>query len=80
LPILLPILARVSTGQARQTRIGYLLGDCCGRPARTPAATLPRFRRVGPAEAATLVPRYAGRPARRPVGWDGQVVDDARWS
>jgi glycerol-3-phosphate dehydrogenase len=79
LPVLLPLGPRVTRWQARLGYVGYALGDLLRSAARTPAAVLPRVRRVGPAEAAMLVPGISRDGLRGGlVAWDGQVVDDAR--
>jgi glycerol-3-phosphate dehydrogenase len=79
LPMLLPFLPPVSTRDARLLHLGYRLGDLLRAAARTPAAVLPRVRRVGAAEAATLVPAVRRDGLRGGlIGWDGQLVDDAR--
>jgi glycerol-3-phosphate dehydrogenase len=79
LPILLPFLPAVSTRDARLLRLGYALGDLLRAAAGTPAAALPRARRVGPAEAATLAPAVRRDGLRGGlIAWDGQLVDDAR--
>ena len=79
LPILVPFLAAISARQVRQVRIGYGAGDLLRAAARTPAAVLPRTRRIGPDQAAMLAPAIRRDGLRGGlVGWDGQVVDDAR--
>ncbi|WP_035803293.1 glycerol-3-phosphate dehydrogenase/oxidase [Kitasatospora mediocidica] len=79
LPQLVPLLPSVSRGQAALVHTGFLAGDALRLSARTPAAVLPRARRVGAAEAATLTPavRTAGLRGAL-VAHDGQLVDDAR--
>lgn len=79
LPMLLPLASYVDTNTARIYRAGIGAGDLLRRAARTPAAILPRPRRVSAAEARRLVP--ALRPDSLTGGYlhhDGQVVDDAR--
>jgi glycerol-3-phosphate dehydrogenase len=79
LPILLPFLPGLSARQARLLQTGYLAGDLLRAAAGTPAAVLPRARRVGPMEASALVPAVRRDGLRGGlVAWDGQAVDDAR--
>lgn len=77
LPYLVPDGGSRTEGAA--TRAGLVLGDVLRAAARTPAGVLPRSRRVGPAEAARLVPGLAPTgPGGALLGWDGQLEDDAR--
>lgn len=79
LPILLPFLPGLRPYQTRLAQAGYLAGDLLRAAARTPAAVLPRARRVGPVEASALVPAVRRDGLRGGlIAWDGQLVDDAR--
>ncbi|MER5635422.1 glycerol-3-phosphate dehydrogenase/oxidase [Kitasatospora sp. NPDC002227] len=79
LPQLVPLLPSVGRGQAALVRTGFLAGDLLRLAARTPAAVLPRPRRVGAAEALELAPalRTEGLSGAL-VNYDGQLIDDAR--
>ncbi|MDH6135735.1 glycerol-3-phosphate dehydrogenase [Kitasatospora sp. MAA4] len=79
LPQLVPLLPSVSRAQAALVHTGFLAGDALRLSARTPAAVLPRARRVGAAEAAALTPAVRTQGLRGAlVAHDGQLVDDAR--
>lgn len=79
LPQLLPFVDGVSTTQRAVGSAGFLLGDGLRRVARTPAAVLPRPRRVRAGEAVSLFPALSRRGLRGGmVATDGQLVDDAR--
>ncbi|MEU8775447.1 glycerol-3-phosphate dehydrogenase/oxidase [Streptomyces sp. NPDC048606] len=79
LPQMVPLLPSVSRRAALLVRTGFTAGDALRMAARTPAALLPRARRVGPAEAARLVPAVRTQGLRGAlVAHDGQLVDDAR--
>ncbi|MEW1907405.1 glycerol-3-phosphate dehydrogenase/oxidase [Kitasatospora sp. NPDC085895] len=79
LPQLVPLLPSVGRGQAALVRAGFLAGDALRAVAGTPAAVLPRVRRIGAEETVRLVPavRTAGLSGAL-VAHDGQLVDDAR--
>jgi len=79
LPQLVPLLPSMGRGQAALVHVGFLAGDLLRASARTPAALLPRVRRVGAAETVKLVPavRTDGLGGAL-VAHDGQLVDDAR--
>lgn len=79
LPMVVPLLAQVSAQQAALTGAGFLAGDLLRAAAHTPAAILPRPRRVHAAEVAHWVPAVR-RPGLRGglLSWDGQLEDDAR--
>jgi glycerol-3-phosphate dehydrogenase len=79
LPVVVPLVPALDRRAARETRIGFALGDGLRRAAGTRRALLPRARRVSPAEALRLAPgvrRHGLRGAL--VGWDAQLEDDAR--
>ena len=79
LPNLLPLSSYVDKTAARIYRAGIEAGDLLRRVARTPTATLPRPRRISPAETLAFAP--ALRPQSLAGGYlhyDGQLVDDAR--
>ncbi|GAB1693663.1 glycerol-3-phosphate dehydrogenase/oxidase [Krasilnikovia sp. M28-CT-15] len=79
LPSVLPQTPLVSGGRAALARAGFAAGDALRAAAGTPAARLPRSRRISPAEVSRLVPAVRRAGLRGGVlGWDGQLVDDAR--
>ncbi|GAB1642248.1 glycerol-3-phosphate dehydrogenase/oxidase [Krasilnikovia sp. MM14-A1259] len=79
LPSVLPQTPLVSGGRAALARAGFAAGDALRAAAHTPAARLPRSRRISPAEVTRLVPAVRRAGLRGGVlGWDGQLVDDAR--
>ncbi|MFG3618219.1 glycerol-3-phosphate dehydrogenase/oxidase [Nocardia sp. NPDC047654] len=79
LPQLVPLLPNVDAVQASLVRAGFLAGDLLRRGAGTPAAILPRSRRVAAAEAVRLAPTVRRADLRGGLqAWDGQLVDDAR--
>lgn len=79
LPQLLPFVDAVTARQRVLGSAGLWLGDGLRRVARTPAAVLPRPRRVRPAESVSLFPALSRRGLRGGmVATDGQLVDDAR--
>ena len=79
LPYLVPADPDGSRVEQTATRAGLVLGDVLRAAARTPSGVLPRSRRIGPAEAARLVPGLAPTgPGGALLGWDGQLEDDAR--
>ncbi|WP_040599910.1 glycerol-3-phosphate dehydrogenase/oxidase, partial [Patulibacter medicamentivorans] len=79
LPYLIPLAHGVGRVEGAELRVGLGLGDALRAAARTPAAALPRARRVTPAEALHLAPGLADRELRGAIlGWDGQLEDDAR--
>lgn len=79
MPQLVPLLPDMPPSARKLVRAGFLAGDALRRLAGTPAATLPRSRRVTAARAAELVPavRRDGL-AGAFLAYDGQLVDDAR--
>jgi glycerol-3-phosphate dehydrogenase len=79
LPFVLPLTPQVSPARTALTRVGFAAADALRGAAGTPAAALPRSRRVSAAEVLRLVPAV-GRIGLRGglVQWDGQLVDDAR--
>ncbi|MEV6322282.1 glycerol-3-phosphate dehydrogenase/oxidase [Nocardia sp. NPDC051787] len=79
LPQLVPLLPGVGAAHAALVRAGFLAGDLLRRGAGTPAAILPRSRRVAAAEALRLAPTVRRAGLRGGLqAWDGQLVDDAR--
>jgi glycerol-3-phosphate dehydrogenase len=79
MPQLVPLLPEMSASARALVRAGFLAGDGLRRLAGTPAATLPRSRRVTAQRAAELVPavRRDGL-AGAFLAYDGQLIDDAR--
>ncbi|MGN2640899.1 glycerol-3-phosphate dehydrogenase/oxidase [Nocardia takedensis] len=79
LPQLVPLLPPLGRVEQVAIRAGYAAGDILRRAAGTPAATLPRARRVAAAEALRLAPTLRRAGLRGGLqAWDGQLVDDAR--
>ncbi|MFI9403489.1 glycerol-3-phosphate dehydrogenase/oxidase [Nocardia sp. NPDC052316] len=79
LPQLVPLLPGLGAAQSALVRAGFLAGDALRRGAGTPAAILPRSRRVAAAEALRLAPTVRRDGLRGGLqSWDGQLVDDAR--
>ncbi|MGQ4596507.1 FAD-dependent oxidoreductase [Nocardia sp. R6R-6] len=79
LPQLVPLLPGIGAAQAALVRTGFLAGDLLRRGAGTPAAILPRSRRVAAAEVLRLAPTVRRAGLRGGLqAWDGQLVDDAR--
>ncbi len=79
LPALIPLASSVTRLQGAVSRGGLLAGDLLRRTAGTSADTLPRPRRLTPAETRRLAPvlRAAGLRGAL-LSWDGQLEDDAR--
>lgn len=79
MPQLVPLLPAMGGAQRALVRTGFLAGDGLRRLAGTPAAALPRSRRVTADRAIELVPavRRVGL-AGGLLAFDGQVIDDAR--
>ncbi|WP_280401370.1 glycerol-3-phosphate dehydrogenase/oxidase [Nocardia carnea] len=79
LPQLVPLLPGLGFGPRTLIRTGFLAGDLLRAGARTPAAVLPRSRRVTRAETLRLAPTVRQDGLRGGLqAWDGQLVDDAR--
>ncbi|MFD9125027.1 glycerol-3-phosphate dehydrogenase/oxidase [Kitasatospora sp. NPDC059571] len=79
LPQVVPLLPSVRPAQAALVLTGFLAGDALRATAGTPAALLPRARRIGPAAAAGLAPAVRTDGLRGAlVAHDGQLIDDAR--
>lgn len=79
LPQVVPLLPEVSRKQALLVQAGFRAGDALRMTARTPSSVLPRPRRFGPADTASLVPAVRRDGLRGGlVAYDGQLVDDAR--
>ncbi len=79
MPQLVPLLPTMGRGSRALVRFGFAAGDGLRRLAGTPAATLPRSRRVDTARAVELAPtvRRAGLDGAL-LAYDGQLIDDAR--
>ncbi|MFJ9691266.1 glycerol-3-phosphate dehydrogenase/oxidase [Kitasatospora sp. NPDC101183] len=80
MPQLVPLLPDlVGAGQAALIRAGFHAGDVLRRTAGTPAAVLPRVRRIDADRTRRLVPGVRTEGLRGAlVAHDGQLVDDAR--
>ncbi|MGW0006539.1 glycerol-3-phosphate dehydrogenase/oxidase [Nocardia grenadensis] len=79
LPQLVPLLPGIGLSTRSLIRAGFLAGDALRMGAGTPAALLPRSRRVTRAEALRLAPTVRQHGLRGGLqAWDGQLVDDAR--
>ncbi|WP_265445631.1 glycerol-3-phosphate dehydrogenase/oxidase [Flexivirga meconopsidis] len=79
MPWVVPHFAGGSRRDQAITFAGFVAGDALRAAARTPRATLPRPRRLGRAETLALAPGVQSRALRgAALGWDGQLVDDAR--
>jgi glycerol-3-phosphate dehydrogenase len=79
LPQLVPLLPGIGPARSTLIRAGFVAGDVLRRAAGTPAAILPRSRRVATAEALRLAPTVRRDGLRGGLqAWDGQLVDDAR--
>lgn len=79
MPQLVPLLPSMSAGARALVRFGFTAGDGLRRLAGTPAATLPRSRRIDAARAVELSPtvRRDGLDGAL-LAYDGQLIDDAR--
>jgi glycerol-3-phosphate dehydrogenase len=79
MPQLVPLLPSMGTASRALVRFGFAAGDGLRRLAGTPAATLPRSRRVSAARAIQLAPtvRRDGLDGAL-LAYDGQLIDDAR--
>jgi glycerol-3-phosphate dehydrogenase len=79
MPQLIPLLPSMNSASRALVRFGFVAGDGLRKLAGTSAATLPRSRRVGAAEAVELAPtvRRAGLDGAF-LAFDGQLIDDAR--
>ncbi len=79
MPQLVPLLPSMGRGARALVRTGLGAGDVLRRLAGTPASTLPRPRRVGADRVLELTPtvQRAGLDGGY-LGYDGQLVDDAR--
>jgi glycerol-3-phosphate dehydrogenase len=74
-----PVLPAMRWYQRPMVRAGYFAADVLRASAGTPAALLPRARRVSATEARRLVPAIEPDGLRGGyVAWDGQLIDDAR--
>ncbi|MCC9308378.1 glycerol-3-phosphate dehydrogenase/oxidase [Kitasatospora sp. RB6PN24] len=78
-PQVIPLHPSVSAKDAALTRVGLLAGDLLRMAAHTSSATLPRSRRISPAEVVRHAPTVRAAGLRGGLmGWDGQLNDDAR--
>ncbi|SEH74743.1 glycerol-3-phosphate dehydrogenase [Mycolicibacterium rutilum] len=79
MPQLVPLLPSMKPASRALVRFGFAAGDGLRRLAGTPAATLPRSRRVDAARAIELSPtvRRDGLDGAF-LAYDGQLIDDAR--
>jgi glycerol-3-phosphate dehydrogenase len=79
MPQVVPLLPEMNTASRALVRVGFSAGDGLRRLAGTPAATLPRSRRVDAATAISLAPtvRRQGLDGAL-LAYDGQLIDDAR--
>ncbi|MGU3499583.1 glycerol-3-phosphate dehydrogenase/oxidase [Mycobacterium sp. C31M] len=79
MPQLVPLLPAMNRASRALVRTGFLAGDGLRKLAGTPAAVLPRSRRVDAATAVRLAPtvRRAGLDGAF-LAYDGQLIDDAR--
>ncbi|GGK64014.1 glycerol-3-phosphate dehydrogenase/oxidase [Nocardia camponoti] len=79
LPQVVPLVPEVNGAQAALIRAGFAAGDALRVAARTSSSTLPRSRRIAPAETLRLAPTVRRAGLRGGLqAWDGQLVDDAR--
>jgi len=78
LPMVLPLTADISRGQAWLARRGVGAGDLLRLVAGTRRETLPRPRRIGATETRTLAPVTRHDVRGGILSWDGQLEDDAR--
>jgi glycerol-3-phosphate dehydrogenase len=79
MPQLVPLLPSMSRAARALVRTGFVAGDGLRKLAGTPAAILPRSRRVDAARAIALAPtvRREGLDGGF-LAYDGQLIDDAR--
>ena len=79
LPQVLPLHRTVSTGAAAGLATTFHAGDVLRATAGTSARTLPRARRITPAEVIARAPTASLDGLRGGLEfWDGQLTDDAR--
>lgn len=79
MPWVVPHYGPGATRERALTMGGFVGGDLLRRAARTPGPVLPRPRRLSPTEAVALAPGIRKRGlVGASLGWDGQLVDDAR--
>jgi glycerol-3-phosphate dehydrogenase len=79
MPQLVPLLPSMNAASRALVRVGFVAGDGLRKLAGTPAATLPRSRRIDARRAVELAPtvRRAGLQGGL-LAHDGQLIDDAR--
>ena len=79
MPQLVPLLPAMNTPSRALVRVGFAAGDGLRKLAGTPAATLPRSRRVDAGRAVALAPTVRRRGLDGALlAYDGQLIDDAR--
>jgi glycerol-3-phosphate dehydrogenase len=78
LPMVMPLTADISKGQAWLARRGVGAGDLLRLLARTGRDTLPRPRRISATETRTLAQVVRHDVRGGILSWDGQLEDDAR--
>lgn len=79
LPQVVPLLPAMQRGNAALVRAGFAAGDALRRAARTPGSVLPSSRRIDARRVAELAPTVRTDGLRGGLlGYDGQLVDDAR--
>jgi glycerol-3-phosphate dehydrogenase len=79
LPMVIPLSSAVSRADAARIAAGLRAGDALRVAAGTRRATLPRSRRLSKVETLQLLPGLSSAGLRGGLlGWDGQLVDDAR--
>lgn len=79
LPQLIPRTAALGGGRTALVRAGLLAGDALRWTSGSSAHLLPRSRRVGRSEALRFAPTLRADDLQGGMlGWDGQLVDDAR--
>ena len=79
MPQLVPLLPEMTAASRALVRFGFAAGDGLRKLAGTPAATLPRSRRIDARRAVALAPtvRRGGLDGAL-LAYDGQLIDDAR--
>lgn len=78
-PWLVPHYAPAGRRERVLTMGGFIAGDLLRRAARTPGSVLPGPRRLTPAAAVACAPGIREEDLiGASLGWDGQLVDDAR--
>lgn len=79
MPQLVPLLPEMSGSSRALVRFGFAAGDGLRKLAGTPAAALPRSRRIDAQRAVELAPTVRRRGLDGALlAYDGQLIDDAR--